>query len=141
MLNMFAYSLSSAQSNGKDVRFLEAFEWQHRLILINTQGECSQTLEQLTNAKAAIDERHILWFILCGTEIKSNYSGSIAPTLFNHLKKQYFANKKYSVLLIGKDGDEKYRSNELSLNQVFQRIDAMPMRQTEMRQQRKSNSE
>ena len=41
----------------------------------------------------------------------------------------------FTVILIGKDGGEKYRSNSiLTANRLFAMVDAMPMRQSEMRQ-------
>lgn len=39
----------------------------------------------------------------------------------------------FVVLLIGKDGDEKYRSDEfISSKKLFNEIDSMPMRKIEM---------
>ena len=41
----------------------------------------------------------------------------------------------FTVILIGKDGGEKYRSNSiLTADRLFAMVDAMPMRQSEMRQ-------
>lgn len=40
----------------------------------------------------------------------------------------------FTVILVGKDGGEKYRSNEvLPLKKLYAIIDAMPMRKQEMR--------
>jgi len=48
----------------------------------------------------------------------------------------HIAPSDFTVLLIGKDGDEKFRSNKpISIDQLNQIVDAMPMRQQEMRQQ------
>lgn len=45
--------------------------------------------------------------------------------------------KPFTVILVGRDGGEKYRSNEVtSARQFFVLIDAMPMRKTEMRKQK-----
>ena len=42
---------------------------------------------------------------------------------------------RFAVLLIGKDGTEKFRSEEpVSAEALFERIDAMPMRRREMEQ-------
>ena len=62
------------------------------------------------------------------------------------VKKDDLLHKKYAVkegifmvLLIGKDGTEKFRTVELLLPQkLFAIIDAMPMRQTEMKNNPKS---
>ena len=46
-------------------------------------------------------------------------------------------NQSYRILLIGKDGGIKYESNQyVSLIQLFELIDLMPMRQNEMQHDR-----
>ena len=43
--------------------------------------------------------------------------------------------EEFAALLVGKDGTEKFRSGEpVSAEEVFDRIDAMPMRRREMEQ-------
>ena len=62
------------------------------------------------------------------------------------IKKDNLLHKKYAVkegifmvVLIGKDGSEKFRTVELLLPQkLFAIIDAMPMRQAEMKNNRQS---
>ena len=45
---------------------------------------------------------------------------------------------KFTVLLVGKDGTEKYRTNSiLQMNNLFSIIDAMPMRKSEMLKENK----
>ena len=39
------------------------------------------------------------------------------------------------IVLIGKDGGVKLRSDDAGLDQIFDLIDSMPMRQAEMREQ------
>lgn len=42
--------------------------------------------------------------------------------------------ERFAVVLIGKDGGEKYRScTPISSRNIFDRIDAMPMRRSEIR--------
>ncbi len=44
------------------------------------------------------------------------------------------SSKPFTFLLVGKDGGEKLRSDSIiNLEQLFQTIDAMPMRQSEMK--------
>ena len=48
--------------------------------------------------------------------------------------KKRSAGENFTVILIGKDGGEKYRSDQpLSLKKLYALIDAMPMRREEMR--------
>jgi hypothetical protein len=45
---------------------------------------------------------------------------------------------QYTVILIGKDGSEKYRTNKIiKIDQLFSIIDAMPMRKSEMNKSNK----
>ena len=50
------------------------------------------------------------------------------------MRKQYeIQADQFAVLLIGKDGGEKYRLYEIpDLSEIFNLIDGMPMRQMEM---------
>ena len=55
----------------------------------------------------------------------------------NSLLVKYNVSKtEFTVLLVGKDGTEKYRTNSiLQINNLFAIIDAMPMRKAEMRRE------
>ena len=57
----------------------------------------------------------------------------------NSLFAKYNVSKtKFTVLLVGKDGTEKYRTNSiLQMNNLFSIIDAMPMRKAEMLKENK----
>lgn len=49
-------------------------------------------------------------------------------------KKYKVDTAQFTVILIGKDGYEKYRTNKvLEMDQLFSIIDAMPMRRSEMK--------
>ena len=51
-------------------------------------------------------------------------------------------NKPFTLLLIGKDGGEKYRSAIiLTADRLFAMVDAMPMRQAEMRQSKNQKTQ
>lgn len=53
-------------------------------------------------------------------------------------KKYKTSAQSFTFILFGKDGGEKMRSNEpVSLEKLYRTIDAMPMRQNEMKQQGK----
>ncbi len=63
----------------------------------------------------------------------------ISVKIFNKENETIFRSRKVSkndfkFILIGKDGNEKLNTNKLvSLNELYNIIDAMPMRQSEMR--------
>ncbi len=100
----------------------------YRQLLIfgnDTSPSLVQQQMQLLNKEAlAIQERDI--------QIKIVEKGS-------PLYKKYKAKAaRFEVLLIGKDGGEKYRTNTmLEAKQLFALIDAMPMRKDEMKRKYK----
>ncbi len=54
-------------------------------------------------------------------------------------KRYHIKSGQFTVLLIGKDGGEKFRGNEaVTAKRLFGIIDAMPMRQLEIREKRGS---
>ncbi len=59
----------------------------------------------------------------------------------NFLYKKYAVplTDPFTIILEGRDGGEKYRSNQLTpVTHLFALIDAMPMRQAEMRKKKKN---
>lgn len=56
----------------------------------------------------------------------------------NPIRKKYAVKQGvFMVLLVGKDGTEKYRTTQLVLSQqLFALVDAMPMRQAEMQRKK-----
>lgn len=99
----------------------------HRMIYFfgkeANQQLVNQQVEMLNKSGGAVKERDI--------EIKV-----IAEN--DPLYKKYKADPaKFTVVLVGKDGGEKYRSNKvLQPAELFAIIDAMPMRKQEMKQQK-----
>ncbi|GEM_PF-1149478 len=126
-----------------DLANLKPLKWQHRIILIQEESMSdspaitTSALSQLKQAEAAINERHVIWFILTTDGVKSNYSGTITPELKTHLNKIYFSNNQNptTAVLIGKDGYVKKRTKQLELQTFFDLIDSMPMRQSEISDQ------
>jgi len=81
------------------------------------------TQKSLLNDAAGLKERDIKVHEVLG--LKANES----------VFKQYKASsQKFTFILFGKDGGEKLRSNNpVSLEKLYQTIDAMPMRRQEMK--------
>jgi len=115
---------------------LASYRWDYRVILVSAPTEdVEERVSELVDAKAAIEERHIRWFVLGGEALASNEPESAEPGLDAALLKHGFADQQggTQVRLIGKDGGVKLRSTELDLKAIFARIDSMPMRRAEMR--------
>jgi streptogramin lyase len=90
-------------------------------------------IETLRSARAAVDDRDIVWFVNTGANLVSNQD-EVSSSLENEIKAlldQFRSDER--VLLIGKDGGMKSREPSLDLDAIFRRIDRMPMRMREMR--------
>lgn len=117
----------------KVMQSIQGFEWQHRIILIKEEVTCDeQVTATLLSAKAAIDERHILWFLICNEQLQTNYSGALGEQFVANTIDGYFIRDDVTVILIGKDGGIKRRTDSLNLDELFALIDSMPMRQSEI---------
>lgn len=113
------------------LRDIADLQWRNRVIIVLDADDTARDLRALTAAKAAIDERDIIWFMLDGEAIASNYQGALKPNFARYLQTTY--NADYSrVVYIGKDGGIKLRADQLNLKDIFSLTDAMPMRQREM---------
>ncbi len=116
---------------------LQPFLWENRLILISApESQVKSLRAQLLDAEAAIDDRHIVWFIFSDDGISSNYAGAITDTLSQSVGSRWpnQPGSDMQVVLVGKDGGNKLYLDELDLPNIFVTIDGMPMRQREMQQ-------
>jgi len=132
------YLVSNEQSLAKEVLSeLQTLQWQNRIILVRSNTDCESIQNNLNQANAEINDRHIVWFIVCENQsrrLMSNYDGEIGDNILGLIEQQYFDSKSANIILIGKDGDVKYQARQLDLDSINQRIDSMPMRQQEMQE-------
>ena len=115
---------------------LAPFEWKHRIILVFCpQYEVEDALKELESDHRAINERHILWFVFSNQSMHTNYRGDLKQSFAGSAKAKYLSgsSRDTQVFLIGKDGGVKDKSTELKLERLYELIDAMPMRQAEMK--------
>ena len=119
------------------LKTLEQLTWENRIILVfsSRTDKYQQLLQQ---AKAEIDDRDIVWFIINGQQLTSNYRGNISDQLAANINSQ-FSSFDESVILIGKDGGVKETSDLLSLESLFDEIDSMPMRINEINEKSAGN--
>ena len=96
---------------------------QRKILIFGKQhqpGLVEQQLKMLSKAEVGMKERDLrVIVVVSGDELEKMFK----------VKPGYF-----TVLLIGKDGGEKHRANQpVPASEFFAMIDAMPMRQQEMR--------
>jgi hypothetical protein len=111
---------------------LTELRWKNRVILVdNVQNDGTVLALFETNALKIID-RDIVWFMFKGERTFTNYPGELSKDLLSNLREQYGLGYG-QVILIGKDGGVKSRLDRVDLQGIFLQVDAMPMRQNEMR--------
>jgi len=139
LLAVFAWSslqaqeaLESAYGQAQRVTKLSDFRWQQRLLVINEPSNAEQLSRIFAVNAPAFDERRLLWFMIVGQTLRSNYPGVLDDALRERIQAQLSAKPGESIL-IGLDGGVKARKSQLDLPSLYALIDAMPMRRTELR--------
>ncbi|HEY9639155.1 MAG TPA: DUF4174 domain-containing protein [Coleofasciculaceae cyanobacterium] len=116
-------------------------QWQHRVLLVFAPSQQSpdyqQQMQQWQNQAAGLQERDLklVEILATGTSRVDGQSMTVASA--EQLRTQFeIAAADFAVILVGKDGTEKQRSLvPVEIADIFSTIDAMPMRQQEMRSQ------
>lgn len=114
--------LAAALPAGADP--LAGYRWEKRPVVVFAPGpgdaRLAEQLERFAAARDALEERATV--VIVDAEGPSALRDRFDPTPF-------------AVILVGKDGAEKFRSPEpVPVEALSERIDAMPMRRREMRE-------
>lgn len=118
---------------------LDEYQWRKRLLLVFSPSEDSELLRQqldlFLEQKAENKDRDLIVFQIYpdGGLIKNtrNLTKRQAQKLFKQFD---LPQDQFNLLLIGKDSGVKFRSRELtSMKTIYNLIDQMPMRQSEMK--------
>lgn len=118
---------------------LSEYLWKNRLILLfSSQADASLYQRQYDLFRAdqpGLDERDLLIFRVLPDRVV-NETDAAGTELAAKLRKRYQVNNEpFLILLIGKDGSEKMRSDTVvSRDELYALIDSMPMRREEMRE-------
>ena len=128
---VFSIAAVSAAQEVTMLRDIADLKWKNRVIIILDSDNAANDIDRLNAAKAAIDDRDIVWFVNDGETTTSNYQGKLKADFASYLRDAY--NVEYSRLVyIGKDGGVKLRGDQLNLKDIFSLTDKMPMRRREM---------
>ena len=124
---------------------LAQHRWQHRVLLAFAPALDARAIEtqkvKINAGRAGFTERDMVLIAVSPNDLREEgMSAPRSPDLFREEARSLY--ERFSVepgttaiLLIGKDGTEKARWSEpVDLAEVFGLIDAMPMRQREMRE-------
>ncbi len=131
-------STHQTQDTGKD---LTAFEWENRVILVfgstTPRHEPRQLSEQVAYFRPTELAARDLVVLAIGDGVVSGvFPAGLETTKLDAkaLRTAYGVNPDaFALVLIGKDGDVKHKSNApVAADAVYEIIDAMPMRQREM---------
>jgi F0F1-type ATP synthase gamma subunit len=129
---LFFAPISSQPADHLQLSDLDELRWKNRIILIFS-NDFDTYKKQLEASSDEIADRDIIWFIVSDSGMVTNYKGSFAEDLSAKINKEH-SNSDTKVILIGKDGGIKARASNLYLSDLFQQIDAMPMRIYEIKQ-------
>lgn len=120
-----------AQPNSS-LNSLEQLTWQNRVILVFSDRR--DHFENIfDNAKAQVNDRDIVWFIINNKAVTSNYPGEITDAFVHRTHRRFYKGGE-QIILIGKDGGVKEQGDALTIKELFDDIDAMPMRIREMQE-------
>ena len=140
-------SLVMAQPASDSVDFrLEAHQWEHRLLFVfapsGTDDARAAQEEQFEGHDAGFRDRDLLLLTLRETdqgtlrEAPGARPRALTPAAAERLYDRFdVPADAFRVVLVGKDGTEKRRdAGPVTTRSIFDTIDAMPMRQREMRE-------
>lgn len=113
---------------------LDSYQWKNRLLLVfapsENNGEYQQQMQLLQGQKADFAERNLLTI-----ELLTEGTNSVDAQEVAKIRERFNVSpQEFRVILVGKDGTAKRREQSpISAQSIFETIDAMPMRQQEMR--------
>jgi hypothetical protein len=110
---------------------LDSLEWKNRVVILNEIKNQDKSLQLLKEHVAQIDDRDIIWFSIKDNLVLSNYKGDLSSEFVSKIQEK-FTHLQNKVILIGKDGGIKSKSDYLNLEDIFSEVDSMPMRLFEM---------
>lgn len=123
---------------------LKQHQWKDRVILVfapnDTELLFTQQIEALAKDQAGLLERDLVIYQVFPTTGISPEEKPLNSEATARLRKQYqIKAADFVVILIGKDGGEKLRKTQqlLSKTLLYNTIDVMPMRRSEMRRKKK----
>jgi hypothetical protein len=112
---------------------LNDLRWKNRVVIF-FQGQGQKETKDIDSLKSELEERKIV-FLSIGDTFTTNSEYKFSQKFIRSLKEKYaLKNSDGNWLLIGLDGGVKLKSEDsLDWDLVFRTVDAMPMRQSEIK--------
>jgi hypothetical protein len=124
---------------------LTHFQWKNRLLFLYAPDGDDPVFKKwhsdIDAQKAEVEDRDLVVFeVLERGQSRMNME-TLNPKTVNSLRKRFAVPRGvFRVILIGKDSGVKFEGdNQADLKKIFDLIDAMPMRQNEMRQKKQQS--
>lgn len=115
-------------------------QWQYRVLLVisneTNKKSVENQIEELTSNLTALNERKLIVYQIKPDRFKQGLDKQ-SPWISNTKWYEVYADetKSLEIVLFGLDGNKKLNCEQvLTAKKLFATIDAMPMRQSEMRQ-------
>ena len=120
---------------------LERYQWRNRLILLfgsKSESSVEKQITELEKDPEGITDRDLLIFHIGGDKVSFIGKSSNPVLSADRLRDRYNKEEhEFRYILIGKDGGVKLNKKEFVPNEeLYSLIDAMPMRQREMRERK-----
>ena len=122
---------------------LNQHKWKNRILIIQASSELNQKyqaqIDAFRNSEEGFRERKLIVYIVIGNKYKlTDYQAEKKETHWENAKVMYGpildANDTFEIMLIGLDGGTKLVQKEvLNTIELLNIIDAMPMRNAELR--------
>ena len=120
---------------------LGALRWEKRPLLLFGAGERApilrQQLDAVESAREGFDERDMVLIVVLGEGTSRIEGRPLSLEDAEHLRASFEIGKdEFALRLVGKDGGVKRASDTVvAMKDIYDQIDAMPMRQQELRRQ------
>ncbi len=129
---------ANAETGGRDLN-LEQFKWENRLLFLfapeQSSPEFSELQREISGRQPGVADRDLVVFkILENGSSRMNSTEMDSQTAAAIRKRFFVPEGRFTVILVGKDGGIKMKTEApVTLDEIFDRIDSMPMRKEEMR--------
>jgi len=124
---------------------LQKHQWQHRILIVHTTDADSEKfvdqLQAFNGQEKGLIERKLILYKIIGNQLElldfKNSRPLDSGTISENFIYKYLQNTNdFKIILLGLDGGIKLQQESiLSIDTLFNTIDAMPMRQREMNKQ------